>query len=172
MAAKTRPYKIVWKGETRMVEATSAAQAAAYVVGIEISELRAATPTEVVAWMRAGNEVPVAGDDLARAPTPTKPDPARTEFDADDAEHWLREKLGTIDSLPKQVAEEAFVDARATGFLTLEQFTKISVAVPAFGEMVEKAELQNDETIAFQDVVTAIELARKNENLEAQAERA
>jgi hypothetical protein len=104
--AKLRPYRIVWKGVPYMVEARDAATAAAWVVGIEVSELRAATPSEVSAWCRAGNDIPVAGEAKARAgelaaagavdEEAIGSDVVEGRFNATDARTWLLAEIDAV----------------------------------------------------------------------------
>ncbi len=65
--AATRPYRLVFKGETYIIEAPGAAHAVQHVVGADISELRPARAAEVSAWIRDGKTIPIAGEKAAVA---------------------------------------------------------------------------------------------------------
>lgn len=95
--------------------------------------------------------------------------PPAEEWNADGARRWLVEQLGGVMPGPAQAkfADEAaaeralpalvaFDRARDAGVLTLAEFDAINAVVPALGDICSSMELRDGETIAFDDVVTAI----------------
>jgi hypothetical protein len=72
MAVPTRPYFIILNDKEHMVEASTQAAAIQHLIGGQVSELRPARATEVLAWHRAGKPVQTAG---VKAPNATVTDP-------------------------------------------------------------------------------------------------
>lgn len=97
MAVPTRPYFIILNEKEHMVEASTQAAAIQHLIGGQVSELRPARATEVLAWNRAGKLVQTAGAKPAPAPSATESTPgvAREPGETD---------LVTVPLTPEEIA--------------------------------------------------------------------
>lgn len=147
--AATRPYFLVFKGEKHIIEAPAAANAVQHVVGADISELRPARAAEVTAWVRAGNPIPVAGEEAAASSvipggdvaTQTPAGDAVVSLDRDgwderDALIWVQEQEGFTESA---AACQAWGRISSSKRMTLKNFDIIRGAAPSFAEAVAYA---------------------------------
>lgn len=171
--AKTRPYFLVFKGETHIIDAAQAAQAVQHVVGADVSELRPARAAEVSAWVRAGKEIPIAGEQaLAAVESSTDTggpidNPASDNLMSDRAASWLLDLEGFSHS---ESANAAWREIVKNQRMTLENFDVIRTAAPDFSHAIapfgvalttdnidEVRAFLEDSPMTLADVVDAIE---------------
>lgn len=138
MAVQTRPYFMTLEGVDHMVEATGPAQAVRHIVGAALTELRPARGAEVAAWVRAGKDIPIAGQKTPPATAAGDPaddgsesqDDDATEFTAGDAFVWLSD----WSTAPSKKIEPIWKRIVASQRMTLEDFDTLRTAVPKFGD--------------------------------------
>lgn len=174
MAASARPYFVTFNGVRRLIEAGSPAAAVAHAAGVLVSELRPARAAEVSHWYRDQHPIDVAGDD-ARPLSPGLPVPGAVPspvpaqaFAVIDAREWVQRQfvpvaVGMVDKCFIGTLE--IFDAMAIrGTMELHDFQALRTLCPplvdavAAGQGVESIEaaMFDDESIDFQDIVTAI----------------
>jgi hypothetical protein len=169
MAVDTRPYFIIHKGTEHMVEASQPAIAVQHVVGQEITELRPARASEVLAWTRAGKPIARAGQKTppaletgdGLASTGGEQAVAREEwpvFDASDARTWLIEACGGLDQAAQPLA--VFDAMREAGSMTLAQFDEIKTLSGEFASAIAAPpNYQEGEVISLKEPTAALKKA-------------
>lgn len=182
MAASARPYFVTFNGARRLIEASSPAAAVAHAAGVLVSELRPARAAEVSHWYRDQHPIDVAGDETRPlspgipvagaefAPVPVAP------FSLVDAREWVGRQFvavptGMVDKARASTLE--IFDAMAIrGTMELHDFQALRTLCPplvgaiAAGQGVEtiEAAMFDDESIDFQDIVTAIDVRARRES--------
>lgn len=87
----TRPYRIEFNGQTRMVEASHVSQAIAHLARQLVTDARPATAKEVAHHYRDGGSVEVAGREESAKPSGTDPLPP-SEENGGQQQEWPVEK--------------------------------------------------------------------------------
>lgn len=173
--AATRPYFLVFKGETYIIDAPSSALAVQHVVGADIAELRPARAAEVSAWVREGKPIPVAGEKVAAAVTTADPGVAKEPpVDVADVAAWLADQISDSPAAATGPVTSAWQRIVTSKRMTLEDFDIIRVAAPAFAEAcahattgpaatdVEQIRASLEENpMAINDLVEAVEKVMK-----------
>lgn len=171
MAANARPYFVTFNGVRRLVEAAGPAAAVAHVAGALVAELRPARAAEVSHWYRDQHPIDVAGDDkrplspgIQVGSAEVAPVPAPI-FALIDAREWLerqfddeadtKQLVGTLEIFDKMAIRGTmeFHDFQALRTLCLPLIDAIAAGQGV--ELIEAA-MFDDESIDFQDIVTAI----------------
>lgn len=186
MAANARAYFITYKGLRRLVTASGPAVAATHVVGADITELRPASGAEVNQWYRAGHAVDVAGE-KDRTLTPgvivvAVPDPSTPtgqdvtamvagSFSTDDARDWLIMSLREAEENVRHGGIEIFDQMARRGTMERHDLSALRLIAPDFVDAIAAGQgleaidwaMQDDESIDFQDIVTAVAIRARRD---------
>jgi hypothetical protein len=136
MASASRPYIVVFNGQTRLIDAISPAAAVQHCAKPLVGEVRPAKAKDIASILAQGIKHETAGVYPEAAPEESR---ARQLFgdlgdvvhDETDARTWLIAHMDGADGDGDVL--KAFDRMRESGRMTLIDFDEIRVAVPAFG---------------------------------------